>query len=497
MMQDNNDPLGILGEKKPSNNGNDPLGILKKKETTVSPSVQKQEPTSSVTPPKGPQKPSVSSVSEKPEGLYKFPGNEKAIYKKQGNEWYVDPSGSGKFTKLYKGDVEERVKLLEGKAVSYSSKKEENGIFSGVPGKEETEYVLDTSGDNPVWAERRLSRMPDGTVIKVVNNQTGKSEDKYHTVPITDPTRVQYLNKYFKQNASTDRNEKIFTGLPNKEKNEYKIEDGVWLRRQPGQDDWTKIYDETAVSYLNKNFNKNILLSFLNNKLNKVYKSYKKIRLLKNISQIPFKENFSLSGLNLAFLGYLENGKIKLHEKLLHWPDGILKKMFYENQIKKIPGYTLISSIRIPYFINEIFVYGLLSKKSKNYLCKKFPHKKILHIDLPYDKIENLYKFCPRDLKKNQIIFLTLPTPKQEQFAARIVKLNKYFKIICIGGGISIASGDEVRVPKFMNKFNLEFIWRLRTDSTRRFARLIYTFFLYLRGTLNFKFARIKFLTFK
>jgi hypothetical protein len=261
MMQDNNDPLGILGEKKPSNNGNDPLGILKKKETTVSPSVQKQEPTSSVTPPKGPQKPSVSSVSEKPEGLYKFPGNEKAIYKKQGNEWYVDPSGSGKFTKLYKGDVEERVKLLEGKAVSYSSKKEENGIFSGVPGKEETEYVLDTSGDNPVWAERRLSRMPDGTVIKVVNNQTGKSEDKYHTVPITDPTRVQYLNKYFKQNASTDRNEKIFTGLPNKEKNEYKIEDGVWLRRQPGQDDWTKIYDETAVSYLNKNFNQNVKVS--------------------------------------------------------------------------------------------------------------------------------------------------------------------------------------------------------------------------------------------
>lgn len=261
MMQDNNDPLGILGEKKPSNNGNDPLGILKKKETTESPSVQKQESTSSVTPPKGPQKPSVSSVSKKDDGLYKFPGNEKATYKKQGNEWYVDPSGSGNFTKLYKGDVEERVKLLESKAVPYSGKKEENGIFSGVPGKGETEYVLDTSGENPVWAERRLSRMPDGTVIKVINNQTGKSEPKYHTVPITDPTRVQYLNKYFKQNASTSRDEKIFTGLPNKEKNEYKIEDGVWLRRQPGQDDWTKIYDETAVSYLNKNFNQNVKVS--------------------------------------------------------------------------------------------------------------------------------------------------------------------------------------------------------------------------------------------
>lgn len=39
---------------------------VKKKETTESPSVQKQESTSSVTPPKGPQKPSVSSVSKKP-----------------------------------------------------------------------------------------------------------------------------------------------------------------------------------------------------------------------------------------------------------------------------------------------------------------------------------------------------------------------------------------------------------------------------------------------
>lgn len=39
---------------------------VKKKGTTVSPSVQKQEPTSSVTPTKEPQKPSVSSVSKKP-----------------------------------------------------------------------------------------------------------------------------------------------------------------------------------------------------------------------------------------------------------------------------------------------------------------------------------------------------------------------------------------------------------------------------------------------
>ena len=57
-----------------------------------------------------------SSDSSKPDGIYKFPTNLKANYKKENGQWYVDPSGGTKFQPLTKGDVAKRVKVLESQA---------------------------------------------------------------------------------------------------------------------------------------------------------------------------------------------------------------------------------------------------------------------------------------------------------------------------------------------------------------------------------------------
>ena len=51
-------------------------------------------------------------------------------------------------------------------------------------------------------------------------------------------------------------------------------------------------------------------------------------------------------------------------------------------------------------------------------------------------------------LKKDDLVFITNQRPKQEQIAEFIKNKNKHFKIICIGGSIGIASGDE---KKFQN----------------------------------------------
>jgi UDP-N-acetyl-D-mannosaminuronic acid transferase (WecB/TagA/CpsF family) len=73
-----------------------------------------------------------------------------------------------------------------------------------------------------------------------------------------------------------------------------------------------------------------------------------------------------------------------------------------------------------------------------------------------------------------------MPTPKQEILANYISKNNKYFKIICIGGSVGIACGDEKEVPKILNNF--EFLWRLKYETKRRFLRLIYSFIYYIYG---------------
>ena len=76
------------------------------------------------------------------------------------------------------------------------------------------------------------------------------------------------------------------------------------------------------------------------------------------------------------------------------------------------------------------------------------------------------------------MIFITLPTPKQEQIAHHLSNNNKNYKIICIGGSIGIVSGDEKEVPQ--NLVNFEFFWRLRYETRRRILRLLVTFFQYV-----------------
>ena len=75
---------------------------------------------------------------------------------------------------------------------------------------------------------------------------------------------------------------------------------------------------------------------------------------------------------------------------------------------------------------------------------------------------------------------MTLPTPKQELIANYIADTNKKFKIICIGGSIAIAAGDEKVVPNFL--YSLEFLWRLRYETKRRVSRLFTSFIYYIIG---------------
>ena len=51
-----------------------------------------------------------------------------------------------------------------------------------------------------------------------------------------------------------------------------------------------------------------------------------------------------------------------------------------------------------------------------------------------------------------------------------------------------MASGIEPEIPKFLDKFGLEFIWRLKTDPHRRLVRLLETFFIYILNEIRGRF---------
>ena len=242
------------------------------------------------------------------------------------------------------------------------------------------------------------------------------------------------------------------------------------------------------------------LYNFNEKKLNynfKIFKNYYKekiqiqrLKIINNLKKV-FNKNFVLSGLNLAFLGYYCNNNIKIYKDLYAWPDGISARILKKNFLKKIPGRDILKNIKIPNYIIQIRVIGFLSEKSLKYLGNKFG-RKVIHNNLPYAKSDVLIKFLPKNFIKNELIILTLPTPKQEIIAEHIARHNLKFKVICAGASVAMLSGEEKIVPKFLEFLGLEFLWRLRRDSKRRLIRLFQTLFYFLNGCFNDKIKDIK-----
>jgi N-acetylglucosaminyldiphosphoundecaprenol N-acetyl-beta-D-mannosaminyltransferase len=190
----------------------------------------------------------------------------------------------------------------------------------------------------------------------------------------------------------------------------------------------------------------------------------------KKITDIINKnKSFVLSAFNLAFFSNIYSKKIKLTKHTVLWSDGIFSK-FFNNKIIKIPGYKLINDIKISSKYKSLHIIGNLNSKNIFFLKRKFK-KKIIFSKLSFSNVKELCKQIPK-IKKNSLVLLTLPTPKQEIIAYDILKKYPFSKIICIGGGLNIASDSERQCPYYLSNIGLEFIWRLNDDTKRRFIRL-------------------------
>jgi glycosyltransferase involved in cell wall biosynthesis len=244
----------------------------------------------------------------------------------------------------------------------------------------------------------------------------------------------------------------------------------------------------------------NQLLFYNTHKINSNFERFKIIfdenhymdnsfKIIKNFKKINLKNNFILSGMNLAFMGYYSNKEVSPARTLYHWPDGIWAKKHIN--VEKIPGRKLIHQIKLNNKIKKILVLGNLSENSSKFLKNKFKLK-ITNQELPFGNIE-IIKKTKIKITKNTLVFITLPTPKQEKLADYLSKINDNYKIICIGASIAIASGDEKEVPELLK--NYEFLWRLKSDTFRRLKRIIETLVYYLKGKyINKTFDNIRFI---
>jgi exopolysaccharide biosynthesis WecB/TagA/CpsF family protein len=195
------------------------------------------------------------------------------------------------------------------------------------------------------------------------------------------------------------------------------------------------------------------------------------------------KKSFIFSAFNLAFFSNIYSGRLKLRKYTVLWSDGIFCKFFNKN-IKKIPGSQLIDRIKLNNKYKSIHIIGNTDAKVTSFIKKKFSSQIIDFTPLPFENIKEICKKIPK-IKKNSLVLITLPTPKQEIIAEEIFKKNAMSKIICIGGGLRIASGSEKKCPSFMYKMGLEFLWRLNSDTRRRVKRLSIDLFYFFKSLIN------------
>jgi len=258
----------------------------------------------------------------------------------------------------------------------------------------------------------------------------------------------------------------------------------------------TNIINVKNFSILDKIFSKKRAITKLNvyfRKLLNFKKSKIEMPIIMFAKQLDYKKNFILCGLNLAFLGYYSKGVLPICRINILWPDGYFTSRHLEYEIKKLPGRDLIENIDIDKtIIKKIVILGFLNNAGINYIKNKF-QLEVEHIDLPFGDLPDFKKYI-RDFSDNELIFCTLPTPKQEKLANYIFNNSKNTKIICIGGAINMLIGLEKPLPNFFkNIFFAEALWRLQYETKRRSSRLLITFFYYILGNYRNTFDQIEF----
>tara|TARA_B110000977_G_scaffold119113_1_gene153564 strand:- start:3735 stop:5624 length:1890 start_codon:yes stop_codon:yes gene_type:complete len=248
---------------------------------------------------------------------------------------------------------------------------------------------------------------------------------------------------------------------------------------------------EKNIQILNKIYSKKRNINRLINIFN-LLKVKRIIKYLTSSEQLPFNKNFVLSAFNLAFCSALQKNYLTLSDDFYVWPDGYYFNKVSKLKEPKLPGRKLLSNLELPEFIEEIVVLGNLSPKGQIFLENHFK-KKIIHKKLPFGELDDFKQHVPI-FKKEQICILTLPTPKQEILAEYIMSYQENYKILCLGGAINMASGEERPLPEYLEKiFIAETIWRLQFETLRRIARLSSSFVGYLKGKRNRIYEKLEF----
>lgn len=147
---------------------------------------------------------------------------------------------------------------------------------------------------------------------------------------------------------------------------------------------------------------------------------------------------------------------------------------------KKITGIDLMNGILDALKSTKHSIYILGASKQSNDNCvrnilHRFPMINIAGNHHGYfDDLEEIIHLIINS--GAEVLFVGMGSPLQERIACEVFDKAKNIKLILgVGGSIDILSGQVKRAPKFIQKINLEWLFRMFVQP-RRFADLKYIF---------------------
>jgi N-acetylglucosaminyldiphosphoundecaprenol N-acetyl-beta-D-mannosaminyltransferase len=161
----------------------------------------------------------------------------------------------------------------------------------------------------------------------------------------------------------------------------------------------------------------------------------------------------------------------------------VYKGSDFRQKIKKIPGIDLAEKL-----ISNSQRVAFLGSTEKNIqeIRKKFSEKLVFahhgfFLEQEEEKIVQDIKNSSADL-----LLVALGCPKQEKFLAKYAKTLENTTKIGVGGAFDIWSKDLKRAPKFIQKMNLEWLFRIFQEPFRifRFFSNVHSFVLFFVSSL-------------
>ncbi len=178
-----------------------------------------------------------------------------------------------------------------------------------------------------------------------------------------------------------------------------------------------------------------------------------------------------LSALNLFMLGYLR-GHSDFAADAFFWCDGLMGRLFTRlkgNPVPQIRGAEL-TSVLLRYWRGErVTVLGSMSRQGRE-IIEDAGLTIEAHHPMPELDLQALSSLTLAI--ETRIVFITLPSPKQELLARHLALTAPDVHYYCIGGALNMLSHPELDCPAWMHRCGLEFVFRLRSDTRRRLMRL-------------------------